>query len=454
MIKIHKILLFIILANFIFGQYETNEMTYEEVFEQQREFINEQNIEFNNSKGLNILDEKQYPPLVARQKMLLNEINACDDCSEAQKSQLSYELYYSFAKNTMLRYGKMIEYKTNLVRAIKILENLISQIKNMNVKDCDSSDKWNQDDCYFSSEVYTSNKKVEKLVKKYNKNLNAYNDELESLSNEYVDIEIYIKHPEEGRFFEDMVGVYDSENFNNPILVSLDVPSIFYDKNFEKKFMKDDDKKRGFKNQKNRVNSLRVLSERLILTAYNKDDGFYFKIPMVPIILERSSKRIRQSGPEYSYAVVITSSNKVEKYRFELTEKSLKKNNNNIIYIDAQEKGWVFEYNKIPFDWTKIEMNDNLNWIYKDSQDIEICSFDKNRKQKIEMNDNYIETFIPIYKSEDNKIYIYQKDVGDLDGYKIEFSQNNRNKIRDGFKKSLKYIFFALLFGVGYAESN
>ena len=59
-----------------------------------------------------------------------------------------------------------------------------------------------------------------------------------------------------------------------------------------------------------------------------------------------------------------------------------------------------------------------------------------------------------IYKEKDKKVYIYQKDIGDLEGFKIEFSQNKKDKMKERLKKSIKYILFALLFGVGYAQGN
>ena len=452
----YKILLTAFLFNLLCAEYETNDMIYEDLFEEQRRFINEQKDKFKKSKGTSKLDEKQYPLLVSQQRNLLKEIKDCDDCSSAQKSQLSYELYYNFAKNTMLRYGKMIDYKTNLDRSINILEQLLDQIDiiNKSSKKCSNINAWDQYDCYFQNEIYTSDKKIDKLKDKYNKNLRSYKQERESLQNEYVDIKIYIKHPEDQKIFDDMVEVFDSKDKVNPVIITLDVPAIFYDKKFEEKFKKDSDEQRTFKNKKNRVNSLRGLSEELRLTAYDKDKGFYFKIPMVPVIPENSKRKLKEKGPEYSYAIIITSSNGVEKRRFELSTRSEKDNPFEGITIDAEKYGWEFEYNKIPFDWTKIELDDNLNFKYKDSEDVVVCTFDINRENQLILTPAFKEIFIPIYNENQKKIYIYQKDIGDLDGFKIEFSQSKRDKIKEGFKKSIKYILFALLFGAGYAQSN
>ena len=39
---------------------------------------------------------------------------------------------------------------------------------------------------------------------------------------------------------------------------------------------------------------------------------------MVPVIPENSRSKLKSKGPEYSYAIIITSKDRVEKIRFEL----------------------------------------------------------------------------------------------------------------------------------------
>ena len=169
---------------------------------------------------------------------------------------------------------------------------------------------------------------------------------------------------------------------------------------------------------------------------------------MVPIVQERI-----KSSPDYSYAIVINSGSEVTKYRFELTTKSEKKKTFKGLELNPSDYNWNFAKKEIPHDWTKVELDDKLSWRYLDSEDTEICSFMSNDKTPLNMNLSYKETFIAIHNQKDDKIIIYQKDTGDIDGYRLEFVKDKKGQVKEKIIKSLKFLIFLLLFGMGYAES-
>ena len=431
-------------------------LEFREIQEEQNEFLKE---EIKISKNQFKKDEEdRYPTKLLEMKDYLEQIKCCIDCSKSQKAQLAYQLHYQFSKSTMLRYGKMIGYKRSLDKSITLLEELLDELDPKKIKKTDSEckDEYKDieeryDECYFTPDIYNNDKKEKQLRKRINRDYTDYVNEQKILKNQYKDINIFIK----GKVFNEMLEIRDNIT-SNPIKISLDVPAIFYDKKFRNKFVdKDletvtDSTRKLFEIQFDRINNLRTSSEILKLTSYDKEKGFYYKIPMVPIIQENRSKSI---NPDYSYAIVINSGSQVTKHRFELTSRSERKNEFNEWEIDPQDYDWDFTKQEVPFDWTKIEIDDKNDWKYLDSQGTEICSYIKNREKPIDLNPAYEETFIAIHKEENDKIIIYQKDIGDIDAYVLQFLKDEKVNAKEKIIRSLKYLILLLLFGMGYAET-
>ena len=442
----------ILIIMFLFSivRMECNDLEFFEIQDEQNRFLKR---EIDISKKPFKTDEvEQYSEKVAIMKSYLDEIACCIDCSKGQKDELRYQLHYQFAKSTMLRYGKMVDYKTSLDKSIRLLDNLIDNLDEKKIKkykkQCSDEDEWTPE-CHFISDIYQDARAYKRVLNRFNNHRTDYINEQNILLNQYKDIDVFIK----GKFFDEMLEIMD-ERTNSPIIISLDVPMIFYNKKFKNKFVDKnlegvtDSTKKLFKTQFDRIENLTELSERFRLTSYNEKKGFHFKIPMVPIIQERI-----KSSPDYSYAIVINSGSEVTKYRFELTTKSEKKKTFKGLELNPSDYNWNFTKKEIPHDWTKVELDDKLSWRYLDSEDTEICSFMSNDKTPLNMNLSYKETFIAIHNQKDDKIIIYQKDTGDIDGYRLEFVKDKKGQVKEKIIKSLKFLIFLLLFGMGYAES-
>ena len=396
-------------------------------------------------------DVNEYSYKLSEMKNWLEMIDGCLDCYESQKNELRYKLHYQFSKSTMLRYGEMVSYQASLDKSIQFIKRIIEKLNSdefyKDIKDC-SKDENNIIDCYFIPEIYSDQERKKSYLKRLNKNLNKYKSEQNILKNQYKDIKVFIKNKK----FDEMLEIVDKE-LNNRITISLDVPPIFYDNSFKSKFTDKelssvtDSTKKLFETQFDRIEILKNLTETFKLTSYDKDKGFYFKIPMVPIIQENKRTDIR-----HSYAIVINSGTKVTKFRFELTTKSEKSKPFDYWEIDPLDHNWNYEKKEVPFDWTKIEIDNDNNWIYEDSEGSQICSFNKSTKE-LKLNPAYREICIPIYNGDNEKIILYQKDTGDIDGYRLKFLEDKTNKIKEILIKSIKYLMFIMLFGIGYAET-
>jgi len=447
MIIIKKISILLLLLSSVFMQ---ECMEFYEIENEMNNFLkNEIAI---SKKQFKSDDVDEYSDKLFIMKNWLESISCCIDCHDGQKDELRYKLHYQFSKNTMLRYGEMIGYQASLDKSIKFISNIINNLKsdqfNKDKKYCKDEDA-NEDDCYFIHELYLDKSRFESYLSRLEKNLYKYKSEQDILRNQYKDIEIYIKNKK----FDEMLEIRDKDS-KTPIIISLDVPLIFYDKKFKDSFTDkeletvNDSTKKIFETQFDRIENLKRLSENFKLTSYDKDKGFYFKIPMVPIVQAN-----RSIGIEHSYAIVINSASKVSKYRFELTSKSERNKPFEGWVIDPMDYNWDFGLKEVPFDWTKIEIDDKNDWVYQDSEGSEICRFEKDKDNPLTLNLAYKEIFIPIYNEEDNKIILYQKDTGDIDGYSLKFLENRRVDLRKTVIKSLKYLMFLLLFGMGYAET-
>ena len=151
---------------------------------------------------------------------------------------------------------------------------------------------------------------------------------------------------------------------------------------------------------------------------------------MVPVLAAR------QQDIKTSYAITI---NGVEKERLQLRHKEGLINN---VEIDVSNYNWSYE-SKVPKDWTKIILPKKFDWIYKDSRNTVVASF---QKENIDISLGYESLFIPIIKK--NEFHLYQRVELTRDGYRLDLIQKE-----SGFPSWAKYLLFLTLFGAGYAQS-
>ena len=405
-----KIILLVLLSFNIYA----NKYDCPEVIDIVQEFLIEHRDYKDNKTDIS---EKMYNESLDDYQTYDNQIVE-SGCSNHQKDSLIYNMQYYFALNTVKRYGDISTFKRLMANASTKIDSI--QIKN---KDCFSSKDKKVCDEYFGEFLFIGkeNKEISKigndLYKTYKKSKTKIDFEIDKIKRLYKDLNIFIDKDK----FDEMQILYNKFS-NKTIMVHIEPPGIYYKK---------DKYKEKYSDQLMRMDYLYNNPIEFKLTKYDKNNGFYMSVPMVPVVQEK-----RNRNPEYTYAITIDGT---EKYRFEFSSKKT-----DDVYIELMDE-WEFK-EQVPYNWTKIIVSKEFIWKYNDEKlhSSKVAWYDGIDEAKVK--DAYKEMIIPIERK--NDYLIYQRSDFEQGKYSLEI-----NKKKTKLREWLKYLLIGLLFGVGYAEA-
>jgi hypothetical protein len=394
------------------------------MLEDVKDFIIEQR---NNSDKNTTISKKDYVDISSSYNSLIDDIDKNEACTSITKDSIKINLKYYHGVYTVKRFGDVGSLKKMLSSSKKMIEDKISKNlksffgKQYNAENTSPPDYLESfDDRMVEAVNDEERNNIRYDVRELNNYFNDFNKnkiipEIEELNSQYQDLNIFI----DGKKYLEMQEFYDPES-EKPIYITIEPPAIYYKKSKYKKY----------EGQKIRLEYLRKEAIPLKLTSYDIENGFYMKIPMLPIVQEK-----KKSGPEYSYAITVQGK---KKYRFEFSLKNIEDVRFSSNLFGMQSKS------DVPYNWSKIYLPVDYSWKYYDERnDVEVASYSVANGI---YQDGYEDEFIAI-KTEKNFIIYQRKDIEKSD-YSLELGEKKSN-----FPSWVKYLLFLTLFGAGYGQS-
>ncbi len=394
------------------------------MLEDVKDFIIEQR---NNSDKNKAITKSDYIDITDSYNILIDDIDKNEACSAITKDSIKINLKYYHGVYTVQRFGDVGSFKKMLSSSKKMIEDKITPNLKLFFKKQYSPDQTSPpnyldrfDERKDDADTREEKNKVTYDVRELNNYFIAFNKDkiipaIEELNLKYQDLNIFIS----GEKYLEMQEFYESES-GKPIYITIEVPPIYYKKSKYKKY----------EGQLIRLDYLRKELIPLKLTSYDIENGFYMKIPMLPIVQEK-----KRSGPEYSYAITVQGQ---KKYRFEFSLKNIEDITLPSTLLNMESKS------DVPYNWSKIYLPIDYSWKYYDERnDFEIASYSLSKGI---IQNGYEDEFIAIKTNKEFIIY-QKKDVEKAD-YSIELGEKKTT-----FPSWTKYLLFLTLFGVGYGQS-
>tara|TARA_Y100000996_G_C22517875_1_gene641180 strand:+ start:45 stop:1274 length:1230 start_codon:yes stop_codon:yes gene_type:complete len=386
-------------------------------------------VQRNSNDRNDVLTKVDYSEITEEYNQLLNDIQDNEGCSFIAKDSLRINLKYYHGIFTVKRLGDVSSLKKMLLSSQKIIDEKIipnlkvfgkksysvNSTKPANYLDLLNEKFLDENDKGIRNSIIKEARDLLEYFSSFNKN--KIIPEINKLNKLYKDFHIYI---DDQKFLE-MQEFFDKAN-QAPVYINIEPPPIYYKKSKYKE---------RYEDQLVRMEYLRKELIPLKLTSYDKDKGFYMKIPMMPIVQEK-----RKNGPEYAYGITV---NGDKKYRFEFN--LVRTDDLNLSSTDLK----MNSKSDVPYNWSKIYLPADYSWTYFDERnDFKIASYSPSSGV---IQYGYEDDFIAIHKKGSEDLIIYQKKDLEKANYSIILQERNTK-----FPSWVKYLLFLTLFGAGYAQ--